>query len=106
MADITPKQFKSDWDAGQRPFLLDVREQNEWDTGNLSPYGAVHIPMNEVPQHLDQIPKDRRVVCQCRSGGRSGRVVAFLESQGYTQVENLTGGILRWAQEVDPSMPT
>jgi sulfur-carrier protein adenylyltransferase/sulfurtransferase len=105
MSEISPKQFKENWDNGTKPFLLDVREPDEWATCNLADYGAVLIPMSQVPQRLDEIPRDTPIVCQCRSGGRSAKVQSFLLSNGYTDVTNLTGGILQWATDVDSSLP-
>ena len=105
MSEISPKQFKENWENGIKPFLLDVREPDEWEVCNLQAYGAVLIPLGEVPQRLAEIPKGTPIVCQCRSGARSARAQAFLKSNGYTDVTNLTGGILKWAADVDPSMP-
>ncbi|NUO56502.1 MAG: rhodanese-like domain-containing protein [Hamadaea sp.] len=85
-------------DAGQLPagaYLLDVREPDEWTAGHAP--GAVHLPMMEVPARLEEIPRDGDVVVVCRSGGRSGQVVAYLQQQGYDNVVNLDGGMLDWA---------
>jgi adenylyltransferase/sulfurtransferase len=60
--------------------------------------------MNEVPDHIDEIAKDKPVVIHCRSGARSGRIVEYLESQGFDNLYNLKGGILAWADEIDPNM--
>jgi rhodanese-related sulfurtransferase len=85
-------------DAGQLPadaYLLDVREPDEFSAGHAP--GAVHLPMMEVPARLEEIPRDGDVVVVCRSGGRSGQVVAYLQHQGYDNVVNLGGGMLDWA---------
>jgi len=85
-------------DAGQLPadaYLLDVREPDEWSAGHAP--DAVHLPMMEVPARLEEIPRDGDVVVVCRSGGRSGQVVAYLQHQGYDNVVNLDGGMLDWA---------
>lgn len=85
-------------DAGQLPagaYLLDVREPDEWSAGHAP--DAVHLPMMEVPVRLEEIPRDGDVVVVCRSGGRSGQVVAYLQQQGYDNVVNLDGGMLDWA---------
>ena len=74
-------------------YLFDVREQEEWDAGHVD--GAVHIPMGEVVSRLAELPRDRRIVCMCRSGNRSGRVTVYLRGQGL-DVVNLTGGALQW----------
>lgn len=75
-------------------FLLDVRDQFEWDGGH-SPT-AVHIDMAELPQRLHEVPSDRPVVCMCRSGNRSARVTAWLLQQGY-DARNLAGGAHAWS---------
>lgn len=75
-------------------FLLDVREQFEWDAGHAT--DAVHIDMAELPSRLAEVPHGRPVVCMCRSGGRSARVTAWLRQQGY-DARNLTGGAHAWA---------
>ncbi|HEY0372112.1 MAG TPA: molybdopterin-synthase adenylyltransferase MoeB [Thermoanaerobaculia bacterium] len=101
--DITPTELSHRLAKGDDLVLIDVREPYEWSTGHIE--GATHIPMNQVSQRLADIPKDKEVVMICRSGGRSGHVQQHLLSQqGYTRVLNLTGGMQRWATEVDPSI--
>ncbi len=73
--------------------LLDVREPQEWDAGHAEQ--AVHVPMGEVTQRLDDIPADRPVVVICRSGARSARVTGFLGQQG-RDAHNLAGGMQAW----------
>lgn len=75
-------------------FLLDVREDDEWDAGHAPQ--AVHIAMGEVGDRLAEIPTDRVVVCVCRVGGRSGSVATALAGAGI-DVRNLAGGMLAWA---------
>ncbi len=77
-------------------FLLDVREDNEWESGRAS--NATHIPLNDVPAHLEEMPSDRLIVCVCRSGARSGRAAKFLIERGHDAV-NLEGGMLAWSAE-------
>lgn len=76
-----------------RPFLLDVREPAEWHAMNLSGLGAVLLPMGELPECLNEIPRDRPVVVYCHSGVRSLEVAKLLVAQGWTDVRNLEGGI-------------
>jgi rhodanese-related sulfurtransferase len=75
-------------------FLLDVREDDEWAAGHAP--GAVHVPMQEVPTRMAEIPMDEPVVVTCRMGGRSAQVTAFLRAQGYDEVVNLDGGMQAW----------
>lgn len=99
---ITPQQLKARLDAGEDLFLLDVREVHERDICNI---GGELIPKDAVSNNLDRIPKDKEVVVYCRSGGRSDWVARELVGRhGFTKVANLAGGMLRWSDEVDPSM--
>jgi rhodanese-related sulfurtransferase len=73
--------------------LLDVREYQEWMAGRID--GATHIPMNDLPARVSELPRDRRIVCICRSGNRSGQVTAWLLQQGFDAI-NMTGGMRGW----------
>lgn len=75
-------------------FVLDVREQWEYDEGHIP--GVSLIPMSEVPNSLSQIPTDKEVIVTCRSGNRSGQVTDYLRQQGFDNVHNMDGGILAW----------
>lgn len=101
MSEITPAQFKKEWDGGRHPVVIDVRQPDEWDICNLSEFGARLIPLAELPQRFGEIPKDGDIVVHCRSGGRSAQAQRFLQSQGYARVQNMAGGMLRWSDEVD-----
>ncbi|GIL36356.1 rhodanese-like domain-containing protein [Phycicoccus sp. DTK01] len=83
--------------------FLDIREQDEWDRGHAP--GAVHIPMAELPQRLDELApfldRDEPLVVTCRSGGRVSRVLPWLAQQGY-EVANLDGGMRAWHAEGRP----
>ena len=100
--DITPSEVAEKLEKGEEIVLIDVREPHEWNAGHIE--GATHMPMNQVPQRLSEIPRDRDVVMICRSGARSGHVQHHLGQQGYTRVKNLVGGMQRWAREVDPKI--
>jgi rhodanese-related sulfurtransferase len=82
--------------------LLDVREPFERDLAVIEP--SIHIPMNDVPDRLAEVPKDREIVVYCHHGGRSAMVAGFLESSGYARVANLDGGIDAWSTQVDRSV--
>lgn len=74
--------------------VLDVREDWEYQEKHIP--GVLWMPMNTVPNRLSEIPKDKEVIVTCRSGNRSGQVVDFLRQQGFTNVHNMTGGIVAW----------
>ena len=102
MNEITPKELKERLDSGDDLQLIDVREDNERTFTNI---GGDHIAMGTVVRNLDKISRDKDVVVYCRSGSRSGQVVAFLETNhGFTNLINLKGGILRWSDDVDSSI--
>jgi rhodanese-related sulfurtransferase len=79
--------------------LIDVRQENEWDAGHAPM--ATLIPLAELPDRLDELPRDRLIICACRSGGRSLRAASFLQEQGFDTV-NLTGGMMAWFGEDFP----
>jgi len=87
--------------------LLDVREPWEVATAALIVAGVptVHMPMNEVPQRLDELDATRLIICLCHHGVRSLQVVAFLSQRGFASVYNLAGGIDAWSLRVAPQVP-
>ena len=95
-------------EEGESLQLLDVRQPYEWEICNLDDVddrGADLVPLGQLPNALDRVRDDRPVVVYCRSGGRSGRAVRFLQERGYDNAMNLEGGILAWARKIDPDMP-
>jgi sulfur-carrier protein adenylyltransferase/sulfurtransferase len=101
--DMTPRELKAALDRGDNLVVLDVREPQEYQIARIE--GAVLIPLGEIPQRYGEIDRNQLVVCQCRSGVRSAKAASFLRSVGFERVVNLTGGILRWSDEVDPTQP-
>lgn len=78
-------------------FLLDVRTPVEYSGGRIP--GAVSIPMIEVSMRVGEMPKDKKVVVVCASGGRSARVAAFLSGEGFSWVANYVGGTNEWVKK-------
>lgn len=74
--------------------ILDVREDWEFTDGHIP--GALWIPLGEIPQRVNEIPKDKTVVAVCRSGNRSSRATAFLRQNGFDNVHNMLGGMIAW----------
>jgi len=103
--EIGATELSERLDRGDAPALIDVREPFEWEIAHLGEFGARLIPMGEVEARISELDRDRETVFYCRSGVRSGNVVAWLRSQGWERARNLTGGILAWGEEVDPSVP-
>src|SRR5215472_942574 len=95
---LSVKELKHRIDGGEDVFILDVREPYEYQIAQI---GGKLIPQNDVPKRLDEIPRDREIVVQCRSGARSQKIAEFLKQSGYSQVVNLAGGILAWSDEID-----
>lgn len=104
MKEVTVQELKDLIDSKADFQLIDVREPHEFDICNLE--GEL-IPQAEIPSNVDRISKDKKVVVHCRSGARSGNMVQWLEkNHGFTNLYNLKGGILAWAREIDPTMPS
>ena len=102
MKEITVLELKQLIDTKSDFQLIDVREGYEYDQANI---GGEHIPMAEVPHSIDRIQTNKQVVVHCRSGGRSGNIIQWLEkNHGFENLYNLKGGILAWAREIDDSL--
>ncbi len=101
--DMSVLELKAALDRGDDLVVVDVREPQEYQISRIN--GSVLIPLGEIPQRHAEIDRNRLVVCQCRSGVRSAKAAAFLRSVGFPRVVNLTGGILAWSDQVDPSQP-
>lgn len=104
LEEVTPPQLSEQWRQGQRPVLLDVREPYEWDIANLAGYQARLIPLSELAKRLDELDPEADIVVHCKSGGRGARAQSLLVEAGFRRVRNLAGGILRWADEIDPNL--
>jgi len=90
--------------GGEDLLLLDVREPDEIATASI-PW-ATTIPMRDVPGRIAELPHDKPIAVLCHSGGRSGRVTAFLNDNGFPNAVNVAGGIDAWSSVVDPTVPT
>lgn len=101
MKEITVEELKRMQDNGEDFQLIDVREDFEYQQSNL---GGELIPLSGILIEADKIDKEKPVVIMCRSGKRSAMAIMQLEQQGFTNLYNLQGGILAWAQEIDPTI--
>ena len=103
MRPITVTELKARMDAGDAPLVVDVREPREFEICRIP--GAILIPLGQLPSRAHELDPRREVVLQCRSGVRSARATMLLRDLGFTLARNLTGGILAWIDQVDPSLP-
>ncbi|GAB2987468.1 hypothetical protein GCM10027284_00150 [Cyclobacterium sediminis] len=97
MKDIEVEELKERLDKEEQFVFLDVREVYEYEDDNL---GAKNIPLAQLPNKLSEIEihKDDEIIVHCRSGARSGNAKQYLESQGFTKVRNVLGGILAYRE--------
>ena len=102
IAEITARELKARQDHGEKIFILDVREPHEYQICNLN--GKL-IPLGELPRRVNELDSSVEMVVHCRSGKRSADAIHFLQTAGFKKLLNLKGGVLAWADEVDPSMP-
>lgn len=101
MKEISVQELKEKQDSGEDFQLIDVREDFEYEMSNL---GGELIPLGGILIEADKIDKTKPVVVMCRSGKRSAAAIMQLEQQGFTNLYNLKGGILAWADEIDPTI--
>jgi sulfur-carrier protein adenylyltransferase/sulfurtransferase len=101
MKEVTATELKQMMDNKEDIQLIDVREPHEFEAAHIE---SELIPMNTIPQNLEKISKDKKVIMICRSGNRSGNVIRFMEGQGFENLYNLKGGMLAWKKDIDNSM--
>jgi adenylyltransferase/sulfurtransferase len=101
--EIDSLELKRRLDAGDKLFILDVREPNEYQINKIQ--GSTLIPLGELPRRYQELPKDVEIITQCKMGGRSAKAQDFLKSVGFAKVKNLKGGILDWIDKVDKTQP-
>jgi adenylyltransferase/sulfurtransferase len=101
--EITVRELKELRDKNPNIYLLDVREQHEWDIARIE--GARLKPLSTLEDGFADIPKDKTIYCFCKMGGRSAKAIEFLKSQGYTSLVLVKGGIKAWSEEIDPTIP-
>ncbi len=101
--DATVEQLKARLDSRDEPFILDVREPQEYQICNIP--GSTLIPLGELPSRLHELEGRGEMIVHCKSGARSAKAVKLLREAGFGQAKNLRGGILRWIDVVDPTLP-
>lgn len=101
--EITPAELNQRLGRGDKIFILDVREPNEYQICRLQ--GSHLIPLGEVPKRVAELNSADEIVVHCKMGGRSAKAIDFLRQAGFKKLKNLKGGIDAWAQTVDTKMP-
>jgi adenylyltransferase/sulfurtransferase len=96
-------ELKAKLDRGDKFVLLDVREPFEWDICRID--GAKLIPLGQIPSRMSELDSADDIVIHCKSGVRSAKAVRMLQEAGFSKLHNVEGGILAWAEQVDPSVP-
>lgn len=100
--ELTVIELKKLKENNEEFLLIDVRNPQEYEYCNL---GAILIPMSEITERYKELPKEGKVIIHCHHGGRSKKVIAWLQDKyGYKNLYNLTGGIHAWSIEVDTSI--
>ncbi len=92
---LDPAAAQARLQAPQAPFLLDVRQPDEFAAGHIA--GAQLIPLGELPRRLSELPREREILCVCWSGSRSQAAAQQLIAAGF-KVTNINGGMMAWQQ--------
>jgi rhodanese-related sulfurtransferase len=101
--EITPAELAGRLARGDDVDIIDVREPHEWEIARIP--GARLVPLGTLVEALSSLDSARELVLYCKSGARSARAVQQLQAAGFRKVASLTGGIARWSDEVDPTVP-
>ena len=101
--EATVEQLKARIDRADGVFILDVREPQEFQICRIP--GSILIPLGDLPKRLPELEGRREMIVHCKSGVRSAKAVKLLREAGFAEAKNLRGGILRWIDAVDPSLP-
>lgn len=103
MKEVSVHELEKMMDEKKDFQLIDVREAGEHEFCNI---GGELIPMGDILQNTDKITREKDVIIYCRSGNRSANIIRALEQHfGFTNLFNLKGGMLDWADEIDPDIP-
>jgi adenylyltransferase/sulfurtransferase len=103
LAEVTAEELKRRLDRGEDLFILDVRNPPEFQICRIP--GSTLLPLPELAQRFRELDPGREMVVHCKSGMRSAKAIELLRQHGFTKLKNLKGGILAWADKVDPGMP-
>lgn len=101
--EMAPRELQTRLARGEDLQLIDVREQFEWDIVRIP--GARLVPLATIPEVAETLDREREVVVYCKGGSRSRAAASHLADAGFRRVANLSGGVLRWRDDVDPALP-
>jgi adenylyltransferase/sulfurtransferase len=96
--EMQAEELKKRLDTGEDLFILDVRNEDEYETSNI---GGHLIPLPELPKRVNELDANLKIVVLCKMGPRGAKAVQLLHMAGFTKVWNLTGGIHAWSDRVD-----
>ena len=96
--EIRAEDLKSRLDQGEKLFLLDVRDEYEYEISNI---GGHLIPLPELPKRLGELNSKQEIIALCKMGPRGVKAVELLQRNGFKRVSNLRGGIHAWSDRVD-----
>ncbi len=99
--EITVEELKKKIDTKEAIQLIDCREPKEFAIANI---GGTLIPMNSIPEHLEEFNTETPLIVVCRTGSRSAMVTEFLRRNGFPNAQNLQGGIFAWNERIDPTV--
>lgn len=102
-SELEATELQQQLDNGASPIIIDVREDFELEISKIE--GSLHIPMNQIPNRLNELNPENDYVIICRTGVRSLQICEFLSNQNFRSIANLSGGINEWAKKVDSSLP-
>ena len=97
---VTSKVLAQQLESSKPPYVIDVRSEGEWQAAHLDK--THHLPLNDILDHLDTLPKDQDVVIMCASGNRSSTAASLLSQRGVLRLTDLAGGIEDWQKEKLP----
>jgi len=94
--ELISPQDASSLSNEKKAVIIDVREDSEWNAVHIP--GAIHIPLGQLSNRLSELQsyKNTAIITQCRSGARSAKALDILKSAGFTQVQNMEGGLIAW----------
>ena len=100
---ISVNELKNLYENNEKFILLDVRTDTEILQSRI-PINSIHIPINEIPNRIIELDKNQNIIVYCKSGKRSQRVCDYLIQNSFNNIQNLDGGILAWANKIDPAL--